>query len=94
MKRTIQAMLVAVALTAPAFAPLAAKADVSVTFNPGGVAYGYSDGYWDREHSWHRWPNATAAREWREHNRTHYYAYHHDRDHDMGWRNDHWWDRH
>ena len=53
MKRTLQAALVAVALAAPAFAPIAARADVSVTFNSGSVAYGYNDGYWDRAHAWH-----------------------------------------
>lgn len=94
MKRTIQAALIAAALAAPAFAPLAAKADVSVTFDQGSVAYGYNDGYWDRSHAWHGWPNPAAQREWREHNAKHYYAWKHDRDRDMGWHEDHWWDHH
>lgn len=61
MKRTMQAVLIAAALAAPAFAPLAAKADVTVTFDSGSVAYGYNDGYWDRAHAWHPWPNPGRA---------------------------------
>jgi hypothetical protein len=94
MKRTVQAVLVAVALSAPAFAPVAARADVSVTFDPGGVAYGYQDGYWDRGHHWHGWPNAAAAREWRERNHEHYYDRRHDRERGEGWRGDSWWEHH
>ena len=94
MKRTVRAVLIAVALAAPAFAPIANAADVSVTFNPGVVAFGYQDGYWDRDHHWHTWPNAAAASDWRTHNASHYYAYRHDRDRDMGWRNEHWWETH
>ena len=92
MKRTVQAVLIAAALAAPAFAPLVAKADVTVTFDQGSVAYGYNDGYWDRGHAWHPWPNPAAQREWREHNAPHYYAWKHDRDRDMGWHEDHWWE--
>jgi hypothetical protein len=94
MKRTIQAVLIAAALAAPAFAPLAARADVSVTFDSGSVAYGYNDGYWDRSHAWHAWPNTAAQHEWSERNREHYFDQRHDRDHDMGWRTDRWWDHH
>lgn len=94
MKRILQAALVAVALTAPAFAPVAARADVSVTFDSGSVAYGYNDGYWDRDHAWHPWPNRQAEADWRAHNAEHYYDRRHDSDHDMGWRGDHWWDHH
>lgn len=94
MKRTIQAVLIAAALAAPAFAPLAAKADVTVRFDSGSVAYGYNDGYWDRAHAWHPWPNPGAQREWRERNTAHYYNWKHDRDRDMGWHDDHWWGHH
>jgi len=94
MKRMLQAVVIATALAAPAFAPLAARADVSVTFDSGSVAYGYNDGYWDRSHAWHAWPNPAAQHEWSERNREHYFDRRHDRDHDMGWRTDRWWDRH
>ena len=94
MKRIVQAAFIAAALAAPAFVPLAARADVSVTFDTGSVAYGYNDGYWDRAHAWHPWPNTASQREWSERNREHYFDRRHDREHDMGWRTDRWWDRH
>lgn len=94
MKRTLQAVLIATALAAPAFAPLAARADVAVTFDSGTVAYGYNDGYWDRVHAWHPWPSTVTMNDWRSHNTTHYYGWKHDRDKDMGWHEDHWWDHH
>lgn len=69
-----------------------AKADVAVTFDTGAVAFGYSDGYWDRAHAWHAWPNADAARTYREHYAQHYYDRRHDAERDGGWHdNDHWW---
>jgi hypothetical protein len=96
MKWTIQATLVAAAtaLAVPAFSPVAARADVTVTFDNGTVAYGYQDGYWDREHAWHTWPNDEAARAFREREAEHYYDRRHDADRDMGWRGDAWWDHH
>lgn len=91
MKRTIQAALVAVALAAPAFAPLAARADVTVTFDQGSVAYGYNDGYWDRTHAWHPWPNDRARDDWRSHYAAHYYDRAHTAYPGEGWRTDTWW---
>ena len=32
---------------------------VSLSF--GSVAFGYSDGYWDNGHRWHRWNNDTTS---------------------------------
>jgi len=74
-------------------APPAAAQSVGVEVNPGGgIAFGYTDGYWDQGHHWHAWRNANEAAQWREEHRDHYYAYKHDRDHDEGWRaNDTWW---
>jgi hypothetical protein len=96
MKRIIEAVFVtaAVALAVPVLTPQAARADVTVTFNPGIVAYGYQDGYWDRDHAWHAWPNDDAVKAYRERNAEHYYDRRHDADHDMGWRGDNWWDHH
>lgn len=69
--------------------------NVSVAIGPGGgVAFGYEDGYWDRAHSWHAWRNAEEAAAWRRENAAHYYAWRHDRDHDMGWREERWWENH
>ena len=58
------------------------------------MVYGYNDGYWDRAHAWHAWLNPTAERDYRERNTAHYFAWKHDRDKDMGWHEDHWWDHH
>jgi hypothetical protein len=96
MKLTVQVVLVAaaMALGASAVAPLAAQAEVSVTFNSGSVAYGYNDGYWDRSHAWHAWPNAQAQSDYRAHNAAHYYDKRHDADKNAGWRGDNWWAHH
>jgi len=91
--RSTQAALVAALLAAATLTPLTrAHAAVSVQFDAGNVAFGYSDGYWDRDHHWHRWPSAAERNGWREHNRGHYYMHAHTHDRGAGWReNDHWW---
>ena len=96
MRTSIKIALAAIAL---AGAPLAAttqpaSAEVGISINPGGIAFGYSDGYWDRDHHWHNWRNRQDAQWYREHYHDHYYDHHHNRDHGDGWRNDRWWDRH
>jgi len=93
----IRIILLAAALVAgPMAVSDSAKADnVTVGVYPGGIAFGYTDGYWDRDHRWHRWANRRAAAAWRAENREHYYAWRHNhRRHDDGWRDDRWWDRH
>ena len=94
MKRTIAFALTAFALVAVPLAitrPAAAQ-QVGVTIGLPDIAFGYTDGYWDREHRWHVWHDRREAMEWREKNREHYYDWHHDRDKDQGWRDsDHWW---
>ena len=100
MKTTLKAALVSLALAGGTLALGAqmapAMADsVTVGVGNGGIAFGYSDGYWDRAHSWHAWRDEREAARWREENREHYYAWKHDRDHDHGWRDrDRYWDRH
>jgi hypothetical protein len=64
----------------------AAQAQVSVTFDPGTVAYGYSDGYWARDHVWHKWEKPEYVETYRKVPNAHYYEYKHDRDANMGWR--------
>jgi len=69
--------------------------NVSVAIGAGGgIAFGYSDGYWDRSHNWHAWRNAEEAAAWRRENAAHYYDWHHDRDRSMGWHEERWWDAH
>jgi hypothetical protein len=72
----------------------AAADSVTVSTTTNGVAFGYSDGYWDRAHTWHAWRDANEANAWRAANHDHYYEWKHDRDADQGWHEDHWWDRH
>jgi hypothetical protein len=87
--------LVALALTGGMLAAgMPARAqNVSVGVNLGGIAFGFNDGYWDRDHHWHRWHNAQEAAAWRAQNHDHYYAWRHDRDEGQGWRSeDRWWE--
>lgn len=61
---------------------------------PGGgeVAFGYSDGYWDRGHNWHAWGNDQDAARYRATNGAHYYNQRHDQDNNQGWHdNDRYW---
>lgn len=75
-------------------AGLPAKAD-SVTVTVPGIAFGYTDGYWDQSHHWHAWRNRREAEAFRKRDRSHYYNWKHDRDADHGWReHDTWWDHH
>jgi hypothetical protein len=97
-RRTINAALVAAAVaicSVAAIMPSATRAEVSISIDPGVIAFGYSDGYWDRDHHWHRWHNRQDARWYRAHYGEHYYNRRHDRDHDAGWReHERWWDHH
>ena len=73
-----------------------AKADnVNVAIGPGGIAFGYNDGYWDRAHRWHAWRNHEEAEHFRAANADHYYDWKHNRDHDRGWHaQDRYWEHH
>jgi hypothetical protein len=87
MKQGLQAALIAAALSAGAL-PLthvAQAANRSVQFDRGNVAFGLTDGYWDRDRTWHPWPNSAARNDWRSHNRAHYIARRHDRAPGWGW---------
>ena len=48
-----------------------------ITVDTGAIAFGYSDGYWDNSHNWHRWHDKNEMRAYRDHSGSHYY----DRDH-------------
>jgi hypothetical protein len=87
MKNFVKTTVFVFALSsATAFGIGAASAtDVHVTFDPGNVAYGYTDGYWTRDHHWHTWEKPEYVEIYRKHPGAHYYAYRHDRDRDMGW---------
>jgi hypothetical protein len=58
MRHVIKGALVALALAGTPLvvsAPAAAATDFSITL--GNAAFGYSDGYWDRDHRFHAWRN-------------------------------------
>ncbi|HUN50199.1 MAG TPA: hypothetical protein VMU42_03755 [Candidatus Sulfotelmatobacter sp.] len=97
MKSSIKAIFLVLALAGGSLGPISpAMADnVTVAVGGGGIAFGYSDGYWDRDHHWHKWHNRAEAAKWRAANRDHYYAWKHDRDKGDGWRDsDRWWEHH
>ncbi len=96
MRHTIKIALIALAMSGSALtvAQPALADHVVVTFNPGIVAYGYNDGYWDRQHAWHRWHNRREIAAFREANREHYYERRHTHEHGGGWREERYWDRH
>jgi hypothetical protein len=65
----------------------------AVSVNPE-IAFGYADGYWDRNHQWHAWRDQREAQAWQAQNPRHYYDRRHDQDQNAGWHdNDRWWDR-
>jgi|HubBroStandDraft_6_1064221.scaffolds.fasta_scaffold896284_1 hypothetical protein len=98
MKHIIKGALIAVALvgaSAVATVPAVAATDFSITL--GNAAFGYSDGYWDRDHNWHAWHNRAESQYYRTHYAEHYVAVRHDKDRkdkDKGWRNERYWETH
>lgn len=61
----------------------------------GGVAFGYRDGYWDRDHYWHAWASPDEAYRFRSSYADHYYDRPHDGERNGGWRDDdRYWEHH
>jgi hypothetical protein len=71
-------------------APVASQAGTRVVVDFGGIAFGYEDGYWDRDHRWHDWDRREDWDRYRQEQREHAYAWRHDRDRDMGWHDAYW----
>ena len=84
MKSILKAAAIAAILGTTAVGAYAA--DVAVTFDPGVVAYGYSDGYWTTKREWRSWDKPEYVEVYRKHPGARYYEYRHDRDPDLGWR--------
>src|SRR5258705_13811106 len=75
MRHIIKGALIALALagaSVTASAPAVAAVDFSVSL--GNAAFGYSDGYWDRDHRWHAWRNRQESQYFRDHYGEHYVA--------------------
>ena len=78
------------ALTLATAAPLAAQAaHVAVDF--GNIAFGYNDGYWDRDHHWHRWRHNSDWQRFQRENHEHAFKHRHDHDdNNKGWHEPYW----
>ena len=83
--------------------PIGAQAGTRIVVDFGAVAFGFEDGYWDRDHRWHDWQRREDWDHYRTAYREHAYAWRHDRDRDNGWRDEYWrhdngrhegWNRH
>ena len=61
-----------------ALAVSSANAAVTVGFDIGNVALGYSDGYYDNDHHFHRWAHRADMNAWRSAHGEGYHAWRHD----------------
>ncbi len=89
MRIVLAGAIAAIALagsTLSATTPAQAQLSFGVNINEGDVMFAYRDGYWDRDHRWHRWARRDDWRWYREHHADRYSDWAHDRDADMGWR--------
>ncbi|MGH7015046.1 MAG: hypothetical protein ACREEL_12990 [Stellaceae bacterium] len=76
------------AVVAPARA-----ANVSVGVDIGGIAFGFSDGYWDQNHQWHPWRNHQQFTEFKRQQPNHYFGHKHTQEKNMGWHDeDRYWE--
>ncbi len=95
MRRRVTIPILGAALVAGSLMAGVPAVAAEVSIGVGGIAFGYNDGYWDREHHWHAWQNREEAEHWRAENREHYFAWKHDRDKDQGWREkERYWEHH
>lgn len=81
MKIVTAAALVAIAGAAIGFSGTA-NAAVGISFDFGNVDVGYSDGYYDHDHHWHRWAHRADMQRWQHDHGDHYHGWrHNDRHH-------------
>jgi len=74
MKTSLKMLLAAGLLSTAALAVTPASAQPSsFSFRVGNVAMGFSDGYYDRDHRWHRWHSAREHRWYRANNASFYH---------------------
>jgi hypothetical protein len=74
MKNTLKIALAAALLIGSVEAGSAA----TVGFNIGNVSLGFSDGYWDNSHHWHRWAHRGDLERYRTAHHESYHAWRHD----------------
>lgn len=53
-------------------------AGVGIGFNIGNVSVGFTDGYWDNNHHWHRWAHRADMEHYRAAHADMYHAWRHD----------------
>jgi len=92
MSKTFTGFFVALALTGVpvtgatvAGTSTAHAADVGISFNLGDVAIGYTDGYWDHDHQWHKWQNTKHRQAYQHADGAEYHATPHTRAANQGW---------
>jgi len=73
--KTLKLALVAALLVGTAGA---ANAAVGISFDIGNVAVGYSDGYWDNAHHWHKWAHRGDMAAYRSAHADGYHTWRHD----------------
>lgn len=56
----------------------AARAAVGISFDIGNVAVGYSDGYYDHDHHWHRWAHHADMQRWQHEHASDWHNWRHD----------------
>jgi hypothetical protein len=88
MKQAFLAGFIALSLGASTLAvSQGAEARAVFSFDVGNVAFAYQDGWWDRDHHWHRWRNHHEAAVFQQRYHDRYSDWRHDRDPDHGWHN-------
>jgi len=78
MRTSMKCVAVAVLLSVSAGV---AEAAVSVGFDIGNVAIGYTDGYYDNAHHWHRWAHHDDMMAYRGAHADMYHGWRHDDKH-------------
>ena len=77
MKLVTAAALAAIAGAAISFSGTA-NAAVGINFDFGNVDVGYSDGYYDHAHHWHRWAHRADMQRWQHDHGDQYHGWRHD----------------
>ena len=100
-KKAFNNLFVALALTGATLTGVVAGAStahaaVGISFNLGDVAIGYTDGYWDHDHNWHKWQSTKHRQAYQHADGAEYHGTRHTRVANQGWheRDDHHDDHH
>jgi hypothetical protein len=77
MKTLVVASIIVLGLASAAGSAGLANAAARVTFDIGNVAIGYSDGYMDNQHQYHKWAHNSDAEQYRAAHEDQYHSYRH-----------------